>query len=338
LASRLDIEQAFIDVYENVNPAVVNVTSIVITSRSPSVLPDRGVGSGFIIDQQGHILTNNHVVEDADRIEVTLHDGTKVRGKLVGRDPSLDLALIKIDVPAERLRTVPLGDSSSLKVGQVAIAIGNPFGFTATLTTGVISALGRVMPAETGRSIRNIIQTDAAINPGNSGGPLLNTAGEVIGINTAIQSPVRGSVGIGFAVPVNAATAVLPQLRKGGAVQHPWLGILGRALNEDVAKELELPISQGVYVVEAYPDSPAEKAGLRGEGAMGRDRNSAGRKGDVIVFVDDIKVKGADEITAYMDEKKQVGDTIRIRIWREGTEQTLTATLAAWPEDLGRNR
>ncbi len=338
-AALLDAEQAVVNVYKRVNPAVVNITSITQSSTPLSSVPERGVGSGFVIDKNGNILTNNHVVEDADRIEVTLFDGTKVRGELVGRDPSVDLAVVKVNVAADKLQPVALGDSDSVQVGQMAIAIGNPFGFTATLTTGVVSALGRVMPAETGRVIRNIIQTDAAINPGNSGGPLLNSAGEVIGINTAIQSPVRGSVGIGFAVPINTARRFLPQVMAGGVVKHPWLGIVGRQLSPDVAKELDLPVEEGVYVEQVVPDSPAAKAGLRGAQSSNRSgRSSSQARGDVVIAVDDVKVKATEDITGYLDEKKAVGDTVTLKVQRGNEQLSLQATLQAWPEDMGRVR
>ncbi|MCL4465432.1 MAG: trypsin-like peptidase domain-containing protein [Chloroflexi bacterium] len=333
----MDSEKTLVDVYKRVNPAVVNITSI--TSSSNNLfgnVPERGVGSGFIIDKNGDILTNNHVVEDARRIEVTLYDGTKVKGELVGRDPSVDVAVVKINVSADKLQPVTMGDSDSLQVGQMAIAIGNPFGFSATLTTGVISALGRVMPAETGRVIRNIIQTDAAINPGNSGGPLLNSSGEVIGINTAIQSPVRGSVGIGFSLPINTARRFLPQVMAGGVVQHPWLGIAGRQLTPDDAKDLGLSVDQGVYVEQVVPDSPADKAGLRGAQAtrqQGRG-TSPQRTGDVVVAVDDVQVKSTEDITGYLDDKKTVGDTVTLKVQRGNEQISLQATLAPWPEDM----
>lgn len=332
----MDNEQALVDVYKRVNPAVVNITSITQSNNTFTNLPDRGVGSGFIIDKNGNILTNNHVVEDADRIEVTLYDGTKVKGTLVGRDPSVDMAVVKIDVAADKLQPVTLGDSDRVQVGQIAIAIGNPFGFSATLTTGVISALGRVMPAETGRAIRNIIQTDAAINPGNSGGPLLNSSGEVIGINTAIQSPVRGSVGIGFSVPINTARRFLPQIMAGGVVQHPWLGIVGRQLSPDVAQELNVSVEQGVYVEQVMPNSPADKAGLRGaqsNRAQGRGTTSQAT-GDIVVAVDDVQVKSTEDITGYLDEKKLVGDTVMLKVLRGGEQVSLQATLTAWPDNL----
>ncbi len=335
-AALSDGEQAVVNVYKRVNPAVVNITSISSSSTPRSVVPDRGVGSGFIIDKNGNILTNNHVVEDATRIEVTMYDGTKVKGQLVGRDPSVDLAVVKINVAADKLQPVTMGDSDALQVGQTAIAIGNPFGFSATLTTGVISAVGRVMPAETGRVIRNIIQTDAAINPGNSGGPLLNSAGEVIGINTAIQSPVRGSVGIGFAVPINAAKSVLPQITAGGVVQHPWLGIVGQQITADNAGDLGVSVTEGVYVQQVIADSPAAKAGLRG--AQSGSRSAAQGQGDVIMAVDDVKVRATEDITGYLDEKKAVGDTVTLKIMRGNEQISLQVTLQAWPEDTGRVR
>ncbi len=297
-----------------------------------------GAGSGFIIDKEGYILTNNHVVEDANRIEVTMWDGSRVPGELIGRDPSVDLALVRIKVSPDKLQPVPLGNSDEVQVGQMAIAIGNPFSFSATLTTGVVSAVGRVMPAETGRAIRNMIQTDAAINPGNSGGPLLNSAGEVIGINTAIQSPVRGSVGIGFAVPVNTARRALPQIKEGGVVQHPWLGIVGRQMTPELAKELEVSVEEGVYVEQVVADSPAARAGIQGAQDISSRGRGISRRGDIITAVDGMKVKSTEDITGYLDEKKAVGDTVTITVVRGSERIDLRVTLAAWPEETSRLR
>ncbi|HEX2987449.1 MAG TPA: trypsin-like peptidase domain-containing protein, partial [Chloroflexota bacterium] len=217
-------EDTVVSVYEKLSPTVVNITSKGIQVDTPlGQIPQQGAGSGVIIDDQGHILTNNHVVEGATELEVTLSNGDSVQGKLLGRDPGTDLAVIKIDVDKAKLTVAPLGDSNALKVGQLAIAIGNPFGLDRTVTVGVISSLGRTYASSTGsRPIRDMIQTDAAINPGNSGGPLLNSKGEVIGINSVIESPVRGSVGIGFAIPINTAQRILPDLIAGKSITHPW--------------------------------------------------------------------------------------------------------------------
>ncbi|MGI5837419.1 MAG: S1C family serine protease, partial [Chloroflexota bacterium] len=290
-ASLLD-EEVVASVYDKVSPAVVYITRTGMT-RDPffGEMPERGAGSGVIIDDQGHILTNNHVVDGAGSLEVTLSNGETVEGKLLGRDPGNDLAVVKIDPSASQLTVAPMGDSSKLRVGQLAIAIGNPFGLQRTVTVGVVSSLGRTFSSSSGRPIRDMIQTDAAINPGNSGGPLLNSKGEVIGINTAIESPVRGSVGIGFAVPINTAQQNLAAMLDGKTVAHPWLGISGTEVTSSLAEELDIP-AEGVYVLTVVPDSPADDAGLRG--AVRRASQALSmripRGGDVILAVDDQKV------------------------------------------------
>ncbi len=330
-------EQVVIRVYKEVSPAVVHITSTALVyDFFFNVVPQRGTGSGFLIDDKGHIVTNNHVVEDARSLEVTLADGSKVPARLVGRDPSNDLAVIKIDVPREKLHIVRLGDSAELQIGQMAIAIGNPFGLDRTVTRGVISSLGRTLRAENGREIRGIIQTDAAINPGNSGGPLLNSRGEVIGINTAIFSPSGGSVGIGFAIPVNTAKRLVPQLITKGRVSHPWLGIAGLTLSPELSRALDLPVKEGVLVVQVSPQSPASQAGLRG----GRQRVRVGNRilpigGDIIVGIDGRKIEGMDKLLAYLEDTKRVGERVELEVIREGQRVKLTATLGELPEDRG---
>ena len=218
-------EKNNIAVYEKVADGVVNVTSTAVQMDfffKP--FPTQGSGSGSIIDARGHVLTNHHVVANAQKLEVTLADGSKWPAKLVGSDPDNDLAVIKIEAPREKLKVIPMGDSKNLRIGQKVLAIGNPFGFERTLTTGVISSLGRTIRSEVGTLIEDVIQTDAAINPGNSGGPLLNSAGEIIGINSAIISPSGGNVGIGFAIPVNTVKQVVPELIAKGYVTYPWIG------------------------------------------------------------------------------------------------------------------
>ena len=255
-------EQVVVNVYRQASPGVVHITSTTLAyDFFFNVVPQQGTGSGFFVDERGHILTNSHVVEDARRLEVTLADGQKVRAKLAGRDPQNDLAVLQVTVPREKLHPLKLGDSAQLQVGQTAIAIGNPFGLQRTVTRGVISSLGRdlrVDPSDPrSRLMRGIIQTDAAINPGNSGGPLLNSRGEVIGINTAIFSPSGGSVGIGFAVPVNTAKRHLPQLISKGRVAHAWLGIAGQSIDGEVAAELRLPVTEGILVAQVFQGGPA---------------------------------------------------------------------------------
>lgn len=331
-ASILD-EDAVASVYEKVSPAVVYITRKGMT-RDPlfGEMPQRGAGSGVIIDSQGHILTNNHVVDGADSLDVTLLNGETVQGKLVGRDPGNDLAVVKIDSSNLQISPASLGDSNKLRVGQLAIAIGSPFGLQRTVTVGVVSSLGRTFSSSSGRPIRDMIQTDAAINPGNSGGPLLNSKGEIIGINTAIESPVRGSVGIGFAVPINTAQKSLAMMLEGKTVSHPWLGISGAQVTASLAKELDIP-AEGVYVLSVVPDSPAAEAGLKG--AVRRTPQTPNlrtqRGGDVILAVDSQKVSKVEDISSYLESKKP-GDTIKITIRRSGAEKELTATLVEWPD------
>jgi S1-C subfamily serine protease len=322
-------EEVVIGVYRAASPGVVHVTSTVLSQDFFfRVVPERGTGSGFIVDDRGYILTNNHVVENADRLEVTLADKRKVPARLVGRDPNNDLAVIQIQVPRERLTPLRLGDSRQLQVGQMAIAIGNPFGLDRTATRGVISALGRSLKADTGRQIRNVIQTDAAINPGNSGGPLLNSRGEVIGINTAIFTPSGGSVGIGFAIPIDTAKKLLPELIARGRASHPWLGVSGMDVTPDVARALNLPVNEGVLIAVVAPGGPADQAGLRGAQQrvqVGNFLVPAG--GDIIRALDGQKIASVDDLTAFLDDRKKPGDDVRVEVLRDGAPRTVVVRL-----------
>jgi S1-C subfamily serine protease len=333
-------EDLIVSIYERVSPSVVNITTNIRIGAG--TLPNQdvpyGTGSGFIIDEKGHIITNNHVVAEAQSLNVTLADGTTVSGTVLGRDPGSDLAVVKIDLPLEKLQNgkvaiARLGDSDALRVGQTAIAIGNPFGLERTITVGVVSGLGRVIPSDLQRPIRGGIQTDAAINPGNSGGPLLNSAGEVIGINTAIESPVRGSVGVGFAVPSNTAKRHLNTLIAGQKVQHPWLGISGESVTQRMAEELGLAVARGVYVAQVTAGSPAANAGLRGAGATVAGQQDLPRGGDVILSVDNREVNKVTEIAEYLSLRKSVGDEVTLVVQRGNEILTLTARLAAWADD-----
>jgi putative serine protease PepD len=276
------------------------------------------------------------VVEDAKSLEVTLANGKKVPARLIGRDPNNDLAVIKIDVTDQKLQVARLGNSEQLQVGQMTIAIGNPFGLDRTVTTGVVSSLKRTLRAPNGREIRDVIQTDAAINPGNSGGPLLNSRGEVIGINTAIFSPTGGSVGIGFAIPVSTAKRLLPELIAKGRVSHPYLGIRGANVTPELSQLLGLPVQRGVLVVLVEPRSPAAQAGIRG----GNRRVRVGNRilmigGDLIVGVDGQKVENNDRLVAYLDDHKRVGQTVELEILRQDQRLKLSATLGEQPEEQG---
>jgi S1-C subfamily serine protease len=325
-------EQLLVDLYERVSPAVVNITNRRGQQSASGEFPRSGAGSGLVFDERGSILTNNHVVDDASRLEVTLADGTNVAAELVGRDPGNDLAVVKVDVPSEKLTLAPFGDSDQLKPGQMAIAIGNPFGLERTITTGVISSVGRTRGDGGRRPIRNMIQTDAPINPGNSGGPLINSRGEVVGINTAIESPVRGSVGIGFAVPINTAKLFLPEMLNGAKVTHPWLGISGVQLTDARAKEVGLSVNEGVYVCSTVPSGPAARAGLRA--ADCKPTGELPKGGDAILAIDGRKLQKTDDISTYLDTKK-VGDVVNLEILRDNQRQTLDVTLGEWPESAG---
>ena len=328
-------EETVIGIYRAAGPGVVHISSTVLNQDFFfRIVPERGTGSGFVVDDKGLILTNNHLVENAERLEVTLADTSKVPATLVGRDPHNDVAVIRINAPREKLTPLRLGDSAQLLVGQMAIAIGNPFGFDRTLTRGVVSAVGRSLKSETGRQIRNMIQTDAAINQGNSGGPLLNSRGEVIGINTLIFTPSGGSVGIGFAVPVNTVKKILPQLIARGRASHPWLGISGMDINPTVAKALSLPAKEGVIVGQVAPNGPAARAGLRGSQRRVRVGNyMVNVGGDIIQAMDGQQVATMDDITAFLDDRKRVGDEVAVGGLRDGKPLTVTVRLGELPEN-----
>ena len=326
-------EQLVISVYEQASPAVVHIASRVITlSFFWGPIPQEGTGSGFVIDKEGHIVTNNHVVEGADEVHVTLADGTRVPAEVVGNDPYNDLVVIKIDVPSAKLHPIELGSSADLRVGQRAIAIGNPFGLDRTLTTGVISSLGRPLEVESGRVIYNVIQTDAAINPGNSGGPLLDSQGRVIGVNTAIRT---GAENIGFAVPVDTVKRVVPELIEKGRYRHPWLGILGYSIDPELTQSLGLPVEKGILVARIYRGSPAAKAGLRGgnrEVIVGNRRILAG--GDIILAIDGRPVENHEDLTVYLETETQVGQVVELTILRGGREMSIEVELGEVPEGL----
>ncbi|MBM4464823.1 MAG: trypsin-like serine protease [Chloroflexi bacterium] len=326
-------EQLVINVYEKASPAVVHIASRVITmSFFWGSIPQEGTGSGFIIDKEGHIVTNNHVIEGADEVHVTLADGTRELAEVVGSDPFNDLAVIKINVSAEKLHPVELGSSADLRVGQRAIAIGNPFGLDRTLTTGVISSLGRPLEVERGRVIYNVIQTDAAINPGNSGGPLLDSRGRVIGVNTAIHT---GAENIGFAVPVDTVKRVVPELIETGRYRHPWLGTLSYSIDPELAQGLGLPVEKGLLVAQIYRGSPAAQAGLRGgdrQVIVGNRRIIAG--GDIIVAIDGRPVENHENLTVYLETETRVGQVVELTVVRDGREMTIEVELGEVPEGL----
>ena len=331
-AALTEEERNNIAVYEKVADGVVNVTSTAIQMDFFfNAFPTQGSGSGSIIDTKGHILTNHHVVADAQKLEVTLADGSKWPAKLVGSDPDSDLAVIKIDAPKEKLKVVPMGDSKNLRIGQKVLAIGNPFGLQRTLTTGIVSSLGRTIRSDVGTLIEDVIQTDAAINPGNSGGPLLNSDGEIVGINSAIISPSGGSVGIGFAIPVNTARRVVPELLSKGYVTYPWIGATIQSLIPEMAKYLKLKIERGAMISEVVKGGPADKAGLKG----GNQKVQVGNMivlmgGDIVVKADQKEVKTNDELIHYIREKKP-GDTILLKVFRKDSFIDMKVTLGERP-------
>ena len=331
-ADAFDIEeQLVINVYERVSSSVVYITSRVMVIgfyRGP--MPQEGTGSGFIIDKEGHIVTNNHVVEGAETIEVTLFDSTRIPAEIVGLDPANDLAVLRIDVPSAKLNPVELGNSDALRVGQRAIAIGNPFGLDWTLTTGVVSSLGRPLRIDEQRYLYNVVQTDAAINPGNSGGPLLDSYGRVIGVNTAIRS---GAENIGFAVPVDTVKRVVPELIERGRYRHPWLGILRYSITPDLASKLDLPVEQGLLVARVMTGSPADQAGLLGasqEMVIGNRKYYVG--GDIVLSVDGLALESSQDLIEYLETRTRVGQVVTLGIHRDGEEEYIEVELGEQPE------
>ena len=352
------------NIYTTVSPSVVNIhvvqkvaNSGTITSQLPGFpffnLPQgqqqapqqyqSALGSGFVWDQQGDIVTNNHVISGADQIEVRFSDGTTVPATLVGADPDSDLAVVKVDVAADMLHPVQLADSSAVKVGQLAIAIGDPFGLENTMTTGIISAVGRSLPADEtaaqSYTIPDIIQTDAPINPGNSGGVLVDASGKVVGVTSAIESPVRASAGIGFAIPSAIVNNVVPSLISTGTYVHAWLGISGSSLVPELATAMNLDAGQrGALVAQVMSNSPAEKAGLRGsDKQVTINGQQATVGGDVITAIDNQPVTGMDDLIAYLARSTKVGQKVTLTILRNGKQETVDVTLAARPSSETRN-
>ena len=335
--AEVDAEDALLtNLYQRANPAVVYIEVLV---RNGEGLVPLGSGSGFVIDSEGRIVTNNHVVEGADVIQITFADGAVTEAIVLGLDPYSDLAVIDVDVPADRLAPIELGDSSTLQVGQRVNAIGNPFGLAGTMTVGIISALGRSLPSEVAQSAGffsnpDIIQTDAAINPGNSGGPLLDSRGRVVGVNSAIRSSTQSNSGIGFAVPVNTVKRVVPDLIESGHYDYPYLGVTSNPILTiaKLANELGLPVTEGVLVAEVTPGEPAERAGLRGGN---RDVAVAGIPirvgGDIILAIDGTEVRDFDELIAYLVRETEVGDTVTLTVLRDDEVLEIPVTLGKRP-------
>jgi S1-C subfamily serine protease len=331
-----DDEANNIEIYKRVSSAVVNITSTTVDfDFFFNAMPKQGSGSGAIIDVEGHILTNYHVIEGARVLEVTLADKHKLKAKPIGIDPYNDLAVIKIDPPGKRaLPFVQMGSSSNLQVGQKVLAIGNPFGqLEGTLTTGVISSLRRSIRAENGKVIDDVIQTDAAINPGNSGGPLLNSHGELIGINSQILSTSGGNIGIGFAVPVNTAKRIIPDLISEGRVKRPYVRLYGYEITADLAEALDLPVDHGFLIARVQPDDSFGQAGIRG----GRQAYLVGNSlmilgGDILAEIDGQPIDSKPQLDRIIDNKKP-GEVVTVKIYRQNRPMTLKVALIERPSN-----
>jgi S1-C subfamily serine protease len=330
------------DVFQKVENSVVQITStksnpnqVIILNGVPQSGRSTALGSGFVYDNHGHIVTNYHVVNGATKADVTFTDGNTYSANVVAKDPYSDLAVLQItsDYSQEHVVPLPLANSSAVRPGEQVIAIGNPFGLSGTITTGIVSAKGRLLPnPDSGFSIPEMIQTDAAVNPGNSGGPLLNTQGQVIGLNTAIFTSTGVYSGVGFAIPSNTIAKEIPLLIKNGSYTHPWIGISGGKITPDLIRAMGLPANyKGVLVASVQPDSPAEKAGLRGLASQDDNVNSSPQTADIITAVDGHSVRQIDDIINYIESQKNVGDNIKFTVNRNGQIMDLTATLQARP-------
>lgn len=324
-------EENTIEIYQRVNASVVNITSIAVTyDFFLNPIPSEASGSGSVIDKKGYILTNNHVIQDSERLEITLADGSKWPGDMVGADPQTDLAVIKVNAPPERLTAIPMGNSDGLRPGQKVLAIGNPFGLERTLTSGIISSVRKNIRAGD-LEMDEVIQIDAAINPGNSGGPLLNSEGKMVGINTAIFTPSGGSVGIGFAIPINTAKRILNELITKGYVAYAWIGIDTQTLLPEFAEALSLPVRRGVLVARVARGGPAHRAGIQG----GTQRVEVGNAilvvgGDILVAVDAEEVASAEAFHQIMKTKRP-GDKIRLTLWRGREKREVEIKLGERP-------
>jgi S1-C subfamily serine protease len=331
-------------IFKQVENSVVQITAktpnpnlqIIINGKSLGSQSTR-LGSGFVYDKQGHIITNSHVIDGASTADVTFVDGNTYRAKVIGKDLSSDIAVLQItdNFSSENLIPLAIVNSSSLQVGQQVIAIGNPFGLSDTMTTGIVSQMGRLLPnPDTRFSTPNAIQTDAAINPGNSGGPLLNMLGQVVGMNTAINSATGEFSGIGFAVPSNMIIKEVPTIIQTGTYNHPWLGIAGRAITPDIAQAAGLPRnSKGVVVASIQNGSPAEKAGL--QGLTQNNSSNTHKIGDIITEIDGHHLRSMDDLISFIDLHKSIGDNVGLTVNRHGQIMNLNLVLKARPASLG---
>ncbi|NNM67467.1 MAG: trypsin-like serine protease [Spirochaetales bacterium] len=330
-------ERENIEIYRAVNEGVVNITTEVMGYNLflEPVPQSGGTGSGSIIDKRGYVLTNHHVVANAVKVYVTLYDGTQYEGRIVGQDLENDLAVVKFDPKGKDLTVVPLGRSDDLMVGQKVLAIGNPFALDRTMTQGIVSALGRPLRSDTGVILHKLIQTDASINPGNSGGPLLNSHGKMIGINTMIYSPSGGSVGIGFAVPVDTARRVIPDLIEHGKVIRGWIDIVPVQLFPQLVRYANLPVHHGLLISKVTPGSLAQRAGLRGgspDRAVRYGSSILYLGGDIITAINGQKVASLADLYGALEASKP-GNVVQVTIWRDGREKVLSVTLDQRPDN-----
>jgi len=319
---------SLIEIFEKAEPGVVRVN----IQKNQTENNVGGVGSGFVFDKKGHIITNAHVIDDATKTIVTFLDGRSYNAEIIGIDESTDIGVIKVNADLKLLHPLSLGDSSNLKVGESITAIGNPFGLSGSMTSGIISQMGRLLPSDSGFSIPDVIQTDAAINPGNSGGPLLNMRGEVVGINTAIQSTTGEFTGVGFAIPSQTVVKIVPTLISEGEYKHPWIGISGRDIDPDTANVLGLKDSLGFLIITVVEDSPAFDAGLIGSNkTIEVEGIEYPVGGDIIVSVDGIDVRKIDDILIHLQRVKTVGDEMVLEILRDNRTTNITITLQERP-------
>jgi S1-C subfamily serine protease len=319
---------SLIEIFEKSEPGVVRVN----VQRGESEDVSGGVGSGFVFDKKGHIITNAHVVKNANKVIVTFLDGRSYNADVIGSDEYTDIAVIKVNADLVLLNPLSIGDSSNLKVGEGIAAIGNPFGLSGSMTSGIVSQLGRLLPSGSGYQIPDVIQTDAAINPGNSGGPLLNMRGEIVGINTAIQSATGEFTGVGFAIPSQTVAKIVPTLILDGEYKHPWIGIAGRDIDPDMANVLNLKDAVGFLVITVVEDSPAFDAGLIGsDKTIEVEGVSYPMGGDFILAVDGKEVRKIDDILIHLQRAKSVGDEMVLEVLRDGRTTNVTITLDERP-------
>jgi len=319
---------SLVEIFEKSEPGVVRVN--VQSGETEEV--KGGVGSGFVFDKKGHIITNAHVVKDATKVTVTFLDGRSYHADIIGVDEYTDIAIIKVNSDLVLLHPLSIGDSSNLKVGEQIAAIGNPFGLSGSMTSGIVSQLGRLLPTGNQYSIPDVIQTDAAINPGNSGGPLLNMRGEVVGINTAIQSTTGEFTGVGFSIPSQTVAKIVPTLIENGEYKHPWIGISGRDIDPDMANVLNLKEAVGFLVIQVVEDSPAFDAGLIGsDKTIEIEGVNYPMGGDVILSVDGIEVRKIDDILIHLQRAKSVGDKMVLEVLRDGRTTNITIVLQERP-------